>query len=460
MFRSVKNRLKKRLVALMKYSLQEEFQNIENHFHFIADQQAKSERKLNELIDVPKLKSATGILRKIQLLEVYLLKKLKSICDKLDISFWLHGGTLIGAVRHKGFVPWDDDVDLGMMRDDIEKLKVYLSTHETPFAIDYFYFTEYYYSRQARFVFKEHDIPLCLDIFVYDNVENASDELWSRHCQLRKSLEQEIIHSGVHCTKKHHIAEQSERMKLDSIIENYITNLSDCKSSGAIIFGVEHGYGGYKRLFSVEYIRPFAQLEFEGCYFNAPKHYEEYLENQYGDYLQLPSDFGVQKHTYNYTEDDYAMIKILYDKYVRNYRIGYTAGAFDLFHIGHLNLLRHAKEHCDHLIVGITTDELIEKTKGHKPTVPFPERLEILKSCKYVDEVVAQENLDKVEAWKKYRYNILFSGDDWKGNPRWIEYEQRLEKLQWGGVIMYFPYTQTTSSSKINALLDKEVSHD
>lgn len=132
---------------------------------------------------------------------------------------------------------------------------------------------------------------------------------------------------------------------------------------------------------------------------------------------------------------------------------GYTAGAFDLFHIGHLNLLRHSKEKCDYLIVGITTDDLIKKTKGHMPVIPFEERAEIVKQCKYVDEVVVQSNLDKYIAWEKYKYDILFSGDDWKNNLRWQGYERRLNNV--GVSVEYFPYTKTTSSTLLTNVLNK-----
>ena len=133
---------------------------------------------------------------------------------------------------------------------------------------------------------------------------------------------------------------------------------------------------------------------------------------------------------------------------------GYTAGAFDLFHIGHLNLLKRAKEHCDYLIVGVTTDELIERTKNHRPVIPFEERLEIVKQCKYVDEVVTQDDLDKVKAWENIHYDLLFSGDDWKNSERWINYGKELEKR--GASIIYFPYTRTTSSTLLTKVL-KEI---
>ena len=130
---------------------------------------------------------------------------------------------------------------------------------------------------------------------------------------------------------------------------------------------------------------------------------------------------------------------------------GYTAGAFDLFHIGHLNLIKRAKENCDYLIVGITTDELIEKNKGKTPVIKFEERIEIVKSIKYVDEVCIQDDLNKVNAWEKFHYDILFMGDDWKNCKRFIEYEKELNKK--GAKVIFFPYTKTTSSTLITKII-------
>lgn len=134
--------------------------------------------------------------------------------------------------------------------------------------------------------------------------------------------------------------------------------------------------------------------------------------------------------------------------------IGYTAGAFDLFHIGHLNLLKRAKSSCDYLIVGVTTDELIYKTKHKKPIIPYNERMEIIKELKCVDKVVIQDDLDKVLAWKKLHYNILFSGDDWKNSPRWQGY---IEELSRNNVnVVFFPYTNTISSSLIRKICQQQ----
>ena len=133
-------------------------------------------------------------------------------------------------------------------------------------------------------------------------------------------------------------------------------------------------------------------------------------------------------------------------------KIGYTAGVYDLFHIGHLNLLKNAKQKCDKLIVGITTDELV-KYKGKCPVITLAERMEIVKAIKYVDEVVVQDNLDKFEAWKKYHYDVLFVGDDWKGTDKWNEYELKLKEK--GATVCYLPYTKTTSSTLLTEVLKK-----
>lgn len=132
--------------------------------------------------------------------------------------------------------------------------------------------------------------------------------------------------------------------------------------------------------------------------------------------------------------------------------IGYTTGVFDLFHIGHLNILKKAKLNCDYLIVGITTDELSELSKGKRPIIPFEERMEIISAIKYVDKVVPQFNYNKVEAWNNLKFDIMIVGDDWKGSDTWNALEKEFKKL--GVKIIYFPYTKTISSTKIRGILN------
>ena len=137
----------------------------------------------------------------------------------------------------------------------------------------------------------------------------------------------------------------------------------------------------------------------------------------------------------------------------KKFKIGYTTGVFDLFHIGHLNILKRAKEQCEYLIVGVSTDELVQSYKNKTPIIPFEERKQIVESIKYVDMVVPQVNRDKIEAYEKYKFDAMFVGDDWKGKPLFVEVEKELNKR--GSTVIYFPYTQGTSSTILTKVLRK-----
>ncbi|MFT5253372.1 MAG: glycerol-3-phosphate cytidylyltransferase [Flavobacteriales bacterium] len=130
--------------------------------------------------------------------------------------------------------------------------------------------------------------------------------------------------------------------------------------------------------------------------------------------------------------------------------IGYTTGVYDLFHIGHLNLLKNAKGLCDKLIVGVTTDELVSY-KNKKSVIPFEERIEIVRNIKHVDAVVPQKDMDKLEMWEKIKFDVMFVGDDWHNTPKWKSLEEELKTK--GVKIIYFPYTEGTSSTLINETL-------
>jgi glycerol-3-phosphate cytidylyltransferase len=131
--------------------------------------------------------------------------------------------------------------------------------------------------------------------------------------------------------------------------------------------------------------------------------------------------------------------------------IGYTSGVFDLFHIGHLNLLRNAKGMCDKLVVGVSTDELVGY-KNKKAVIGHAERMEIVRSVRYVDSVIPQENMDKLEMWKKISFDLMFVGDDWYQKENWKDYEEKFKSL--GVKIVFFPYTKGTSSTLINKTLE------
>ncbi|PFP29501.1 glycerol-3-phosphate cytidylyltransferase [Bacillus sp. AFS073361] len=131
----------------------------------------------------------------------------------------------------------------------------------------------------------------------------------------------------------------------------------------------------------------------------------------------------------------------------KQYKVGYTTGVFDLFHVGHLNILKRAKEQCEYLIVGVSTDELVMKYKNKLPVIPHNERMEIVEGIKYVNEVVPQTNRDKFLAWELLQFDVMFVGDDWKGNALFNEVEKKFNMV--GADIIYFPYTQGVSSTLV-----------
>lgn len=140
------------------------------------------------------------------------------------------------------------------------------------------------------------------------------------------------------------------------------------------------------------------------------------------------------------------------------YKVGYTTGVFDMFHIGHLNIIKRAKEMCDYLIVGVSTDEVVKEYKNKTPIIPFNERAEIVGAIKYVDKVVPQTSMDKFEAWNKYHFDAVFHGDDWKGSKMYDEITEKLKSV--GCDMVFLPHTDgissTTLSEKLNDLKGKD----
>jgi glycerol-3-phosphate cytidylyltransferase len=134
-------------------------------------------------------------------------------------------------------------------------------------------------------------------------------------------------------------------------------------------------------------------------------------------------------------------------------RIGYTTGVFDMFHIGHLHLLKKAKNHCNYLIVGVSSDELVEEYKGKKPIIPFEHRLEIISALSVVDEVVVQSHRDKVKQYHDIGFDVMFVGDDWRGSPLFESVENEFQKF--GVSLEFFEYTKEVSSTKFTKILQE-----
>ncbi|MDT0322040.1 MULTISPECIES: adenylyltransferase/cytidyltransferase family protein [unclassified Streptomyces] len=131
--------------------------------------------------------------------------------------------------------------------------------------------------------------------------------------------------------------------------------------------------------------------------------------------------------------------------------VGYAPGVYDLFHVGHLNLLRHARSRCDYLVAGVVSDEMALLAKGRPPVIPLMERLEIVRSIRFVDAAFVETVPDKLETWQQVRFDVLFKGDDWRGTPRGDKLERDFATV--GVEVVYFPYTVHTSSTQLRAAL-------
>ena len=131
--------------------------------------------------------------------------------------------------------------------------------------------------------------------------------------------------------------------------------------------------------------------------------------------------------------------------------IGYTTGVYDMFHIGHLNIIRRAKEQCDFLIVGVSTDELVEHDKNKRPVIPYEERVAIVEAKKYVDVVVPQTDKNKIAAWEQYHFDKMFVGSDWRGSSQWNKFEEEFAPI--GVEIVYLPHTDGISSTKLTEVI-------
>ncbi|MDR3294478.1 MAG: adenylyltransferase/cytidyltransferase family protein [Clostridiales Family XIII bacterium] len=135
--------------------------------------------------------------------------------------------------------------------------------------------------------------------------------------------------------------------------------------------------------------------------------------------------------------------------------IGYTTGVYDMFHIGHLNVIRAAKERCDYLIVGVSTDELVLHEKSKTPVIPYDERAAIIEALRFVDRVVPQKDKDKFGAWREYGFHRMFVGSDWQGTPQWQQFEEQFAPL--GVEIVYLPHTDGISSTALTNFIKEQL---
>ena len=267
---------------------------------------------LNYFTDIRKAPIAHGRLRKIQLLELYLMKNLKQYCNKVDVKFWLRGGSCLGAYRHQGFIPWDDDVDLGMMRDDFENLKNYVNKNSDIFEIKYFYHKN---CKVAKFTFKGIKVPIFLDIFPFDWCDySKADELWNNWLIDKSQLMHKLLKM---CLKEGYFEDLSSDVisKVDSLNEDYLNKYVSSISKTGIISAIEQMVPrNIKRIFPCKMIFPLKQVKFEDDFYYVPNRIEDYLSQYFGDYMSYPSKVVINQHNFMFKNSDYAKIDELYNK--------------------------------------------------------------------------------------------------------------------------------------------------
>ena len=251
MIQRVKNKIKNRIRNLIKFALSDDFQILSNKTN-ILEKNIEAIKNQNSFIfshesvfwkigsDISHFPKAKGILKELQDINFYILKRLKSICDENGVQFWLHGGSLLGAVRHGGFIPWDDDIDVGMQRCDFEHLKTLLE-NDSELELKNFYFVPGICSRQPRVVFRGEYQPFFVDIFVYDDIaSNDINDTWNQFCTEKEKQVSELtdlhLFNNFHCL----IDNDEDREKIDSIYEKYSwkNNKTDLN---AIIFNMDEG---------------------------------------------------------------------------------------------------------------------------------------------------------------------------------------------------------------------------
>lgn len=296
--------LKKELRAETK-ALNERIERLEGTvntlywFENSRDGETLEETKRRVFREMPNWGGEIGLLQKGN---GYLLHRLKEICEENHIRFWLIGGTLLGARRHGGFIPWDDDVDAAMMREDIEQLMGVMDKYPDLKVEKYFKNTgKRGPLMTVKITFAEDDSPFCADIMCYDFAGNSGmdeDALWSSIQKVRENTFNELVDAGSSLTRKYrdeYLDNDADRSLIYSIYDKRIKQLPEVNDRKYIYRSIDCVSGAWQQLFPVDRIMPFGELEFEGEMYPVPKDLEWYLNLNYGDYLQLPGNIG-QRH--------------------------------------------------------------------------------------------------------------------------------------------------------------------
>lgn len=250
--------------------------------------------------------------------------------------------------------------------------------------------------------------------------------------------EKKVYLFGAGCYADKFLAFYKEEFDIECILDN------DMNKWGLEMYGIS--------IFSPDIIKSLKPEEYKIII--CVKNYEPILRQL----IRLGvKDIGVYdaKYIYPGRQTIFAPSNFKYSS--KKYHVGYVSGVFDLFHIGHINMLKRAKEQCDYLIAAVTSDEYVRNRKKCEPFIPFEERLEVVRSCKYVDEAVGvpYKYAGTVEAFQKYHFDVQFCGSDYVNDSWWLEQQRYLREQ--GADLVFFQYTEQTSSTKIKALIEQKL---
>jgi len=405
-------------------------------------------------------------LRALQSVQLELLVEFDRICHKHHLNYQLFAGSLLGCVRHKGFIPWDDDVDVCMSREDYDRFCLLASDELDPTIFlqtsssDPGYLLQFAKLRrndskmvEQYMIQRPQHHGVFIDIFPLDKLPNSV---------MIQNLQRIFLETLrlVELARISEILSQSNRIPqrwvpFVSFVCGLIPKrmLDGMQTWGSTFFNTGdskilcHFTNGVTRHRLKRFTRPqescesSVEADFEGHRFFIPKDADDVLKKMYGDYMRLPA-LEQRGSAHRIVE-----LELPDQIEVKPYRVGYTAGVFDLFHEGHRKHLENARSLCDVLIVGVNSDELTMSYKHIRPCENQEIRIRNIMESGYADQVVLVESLDKRSAYSLYHFNVLLIGDDWKGHPRWETTEK--EMLEVGVDVIYLPYTSGISSTRL-----------
>ena len=392
-------------------------------------------------LDITKLPQATGQIRNIQLANLAILRELDYVCKQNGIKYWLDFGTLLGAVRHKGYIPWDDDIDVGMLRDDYNKIIHAFNTTTRNSDL----YAQKYMDDTNNVLIKikhKHCKHIFVDIFPYDYCAKINDE------NEKLNITQKIKQS------RKQIANSETKISIDELlakcedIKQQILNPPHGESD--LVYGLEYNHHWKNWIHSYYNIFPLKDIEFEGEIFPAMNKPCAYLKDVYTDYMSYPKKISMGHSMYVKLPEDEAIIisKLANAKENLNKKTVLTYGTFDVLHYGHINLLKRAKELGDYLIVALSTDEF-NKLKHKKSYYTYEQRKMILEACRYVDEIIPENNWEqKISDVQKYNVDTFVMGDDWKG---------KFDYLKEYCNVVYLPRTPNVSSTETKEYINKNL---